>query len=114
MGIHIAKTNMLDEIDYEPGPPNLWRLRKHLAAPANGTGSTQQLRHGELARERTTCPTTSFHAATGNEVPRSPIRGSLDINTAPALGEEIDRLVATKPTKVVGQPLGGFLDLDRG
>jgi len=28
------------------------------------------------------------------------IRGSLDINSAPALGEEIDRLVATKPTKV--------------
>jgi len=25
MGIHIAKT-MLDEISYEPGPPNLWRL----------------------------------------------------------------------------------------
>ena len=29
------------------------------------------------------------------------IRGSLDINTAPALGEEIDRLVATRPTKVL-------------
>jgi anti-sigma B factor antagonist len=29
------------------------------------------------------------------------IRGSLDINTAPALGDEIDRLVGTKPTKVV-------------
>jgi anti-sigma regulatory factor (Ser/Thr protein kinase) len=27
MGIHIAKT-MLDEMTYEPGPPNLWRLRK--------------------------------------------------------------------------------------
>jgi anti-sigma regulatory factor (Ser/Thr protein kinase) len=31
MGIHIAKT-MLDEMTYEPGPPNLWRLRKCLAA----------------------------------------------------------------------------------
>ena len=31
MGIHIAKT-MLDEMTYEPGPPNRWRLRKHLAA----------------------------------------------------------------------------------
>lgn len=31
MGIHIAKT-MLDEMTYEPGPPNLWRLRKRLAA----------------------------------------------------------------------------------
>ena len=29
MGIHIAKT-MLDEMTYEPGPPNLWRLRKRL------------------------------------------------------------------------------------
>ena len=29
MGIHIAKT-MLDEISYEPGPPNLWRLMKRL------------------------------------------------------------------------------------
>ena len=28
------------------------------------------------------------------------IRGSLDINTAPALAEEIDRIVATKPAKV--------------
>jgi serine/threonine-protein kinase RsbW len=28
MGIHIAKT-MLDEMTYEPGPPNLWRLCKH-------------------------------------------------------------------------------------
>jgi serine/threonine-protein kinase RsbW len=31
MGIHIAKT-MLDEMIYEPGPPNLWRLRKCLPA----------------------------------------------------------------------------------
>jgi anti-sigma B factor antagonist len=29
------------------------------------------------------------------------IRGSLDINSAPALGEEVDRIVATKPTKVL-------------
>ena len=28
------------------------------------------------------------------------IRGSLDINTAPALAEEIDRIVAAKPPKV--------------
>lgn len=28
------------------------------------------------------------------------IRGSLDINTAPALAEEIDKIVATRPTKV--------------
>ena len=30
MGIHIAKT-MLDEMTYEPGPPNVWRLCKRLA-----------------------------------------------------------------------------------
>ena len=30
MGIHIARA-LLDEIIYEPGPPNLWRLVKRLA-----------------------------------------------------------------------------------
>lgn len=34
MGIHIAKT-MLDEISYEPGPPNLWRLRKRIPGGAH-------------------------------------------------------------------------------
>jgi anti-sigma B factor antagonist len=29
------------------------------------------------------------------------VRGSLDINSAPALAEEIDKIVATRPTKVV-------------
>ena len=29
------------------------------------------------------------------------VRGSLDINSAPALAEEIDRIVATRPSKVV-------------
>jgi anti-sigma B factor antagonist len=29
------------------------------------------------------------------------VRGSLDINSAPALSEEIDRIVASRPTKVV-------------
>ena len=28
------------------------------------------------------------------------IRGSLDINSAPSLGEEIDKIVATRPAKV--------------
>ena len=28
------------------------------------------------------------------------IRGSLDINTAPTLAEEIDRIIATKPSRV--------------
>ena len=29
MGLHIARA-MLDGVDYEPGPPNLWRLHKRL------------------------------------------------------------------------------------
>jgi hypothetical protein len=37
MGIHIAKT-MLDEVSYEPGPPNLWRLCKRL--PGGASAST--------------------------------------------------------------------------
>jgi len=38
MGIHIAKT-MLDEVTYEPGPPNRWRLCKRLDVPQAATGS---------------------------------------------------------------------------
>lgn len=38
MGIHIAKT-MLDEMTYEPGPPNLWRLCKRLPSLRARTGS---------------------------------------------------------------------------
>lgn len=37
MGIHIAKT-MLDEMTYQPGPPNLWRLCKRLTAPSSPGG----------------------------------------------------------------------------
>lgn len=38
MGIHIAKT-MLDEVTYEPGPPNLWRLCKRF--PGGARASTR-------------------------------------------------------------------------
>jgi anti-sigma regulatory factor (Ser/Thr protein kinase) len=38
MGIHIAKT-MLDEMTYEPGPPNLWRLCKRLPKSRAAMGS---------------------------------------------------------------------------
>jgi serine/threonine-protein kinase RsbW len=31
MGIHIART-MLDEMVYEPGPPNLWRMVKRMSS----------------------------------------------------------------------------------
>lgn len=35
MGLHIARA-MLDEVAYEPGPPNLWRLTKrHRPIPAS-------------------------------------------------------------------------------
>ncbi|HET9627635.1 MAG TPA: ATP-binding protein [Kofleriaceae bacterium] len=37
MGIHIAKT-MLDEMTYEPGPPNMWRLCKRLPASQVAVG----------------------------------------------------------------------------
>jgi serine/threonine-protein kinase RsbW len=33
MGIHIART-MLDEVSYQPGPPNLWKLVKRAARSA--------------------------------------------------------------------------------
>jgi len=38
MGIHIAKT-MLDEMTYQPGPPNLWRLCKRLSSQPLATGA---------------------------------------------------------------------------
>lgn len=42
MGIHIAKT-MLDEMTYQPGPPNLWRLSKRLSQPvAEAAGGTRR------------------------------------------------------------------------
>ena len=34
MGLHIARA-MLDAVDYEPGPPNLWRLTKRRPARAD-------------------------------------------------------------------------------
>ena len=41
MGIHIART-MLDQIDYHPGPPNRWHLRKRLDQPVAQAGGGQQ------------------------------------------------------------------------
>ncbi|MCA9678863.1 MAG: ATP-binding protein [Kofleriaceae bacterium] len=38
MGIHIARA-LLDEVIYEPGPPNLWRLHKQLS-PSPTTAAT--------------------------------------------------------------------------
>jgi serine/threonine-protein kinase RsbW len=39
MGIHIARA-LLDEVDYEPGPPNLWRLVKRLPRDARAQPTT--------------------------------------------------------------------------
>lgn len=36
MGIHIARA-LLDQVEYEPGPPNLWRLVKRLRADTVST-----------------------------------------------------------------------------
>jgi anti-sigma regulatory factor (Ser/Thr protein kinase) len=40
MGIHIARA-LLDEVTYEPGPPNLWRLVKRLRATLSSAAATQ-------------------------------------------------------------------------
>ena len=67
MGIHIAKT-MLDEMTYEPGPPNLWRLCKRLpGGPCLFPAYAVQ----PFDSDSTTLT----------------VRGSLDINSAPQLGE---------------------------
>jgi len=42
----------------------------------------------------------TFDVLKTNSETRLTIRGSLDINTAPALAEEIDKIVAHKPGKV--------------
>lgn len=43
---------------------------------------------------------TPFDVQRNNNATMLTIRGSLDINSAPALAEEIDRIVAAKPQKV--------------
>jgi anti-sigma B factor antagonist len=42
-----------------------------------------------------------FDVERGNDETKLSIRGSLDINSAPALAEEIDKVVATRPARVV-------------
>ncbi len=44
---------------------------------------------------------TPFETKTSPTATTLVVRGSLDINSAPALAEEIDKIVSTKPTKVV-------------
>ena len=43
----------------------------------------------------------SFDVQRTNSETKLTLKGSLDINTAPQLGEEVDRIVAKKPQKVV-------------
>ena len=43
MGIYIART-MLDELEYQPGPPNRWRLAKYVASAHTG----EQVRESAL------------------------------------------------------------------
>jgi anti-sigma B factor antagonist len=50
-----------------------------------------------------------FDVERTNSETRMTIRGSLDINSAPLLAEEIDRVVATKPPRVMVDL--SFLDL---
>ncbi|HEX3761383.1 MAG TPA: STAS domain-containing protein [Kofleriaceae bacterium] len=42
-----------------------------------------------------------FEVNRSNDETTLVVRGSLDINSAPALAEEIDKIVATRPAKVV-------------
>jgi anti-sigma B factor antagonist len=44
---------------------------------------------------------TPFDVQRINNETRLTVRGSLDINSAPALSEEIDRIIGSKPEKVV-------------
>ena len=43
---------------------------------------------------------TPFDVQSTNNETRLTLRGSLDINSAPVLSEEIDRIIAAKPGKV--------------
>ncbi len=43
---------------------------------------------------------TPYEVSRSVDATRLVVRGSLDINTAPALAEEIDKIIETKPAKV--------------
>jgi anti-sigma B factor antagonist len=45
-------------------------------------------------------PSPAFDIQRTSQETKLTVRGSLDINTAPQLGEEIDRLLANKPSHV--------------
>ncbi len=43
---------------------------------------------------------TPYEVQRSTDATRLTVRGSLDINTAPALAEEIDKIIESKPAKV--------------
>lgn len=45
-------------------------------------------------------PSPAFDVQRSNNATTLAIRGSLDINTAPQLGDEVDRIIAEKPNAV--------------
>jgi anti-sigma B factor antagonist len=45
-------------------------------------------------------PSPAFDVQRSNSATTLAIRGSLDINTAPQLGDEVDRIIAEKPNAV--------------
>ena len=46
-------------------------------------------------------PSPAFDVQRSNNATTLAIRGSLDINTAPQLGDEVDRIISEKPSSVV-------------
>lgn len=44
MGIYIART-MLDELEYQPGPPNRWRLAKYVASAQSAEPARESAVH---------------------------------------------------------------------
>ena len=46
-------------------------------------------------------PSPAFDVQRSNNATTLAIRGSLDINTAPQLGDEVDRIISEKPNTVV-------------
>jgi anti-sigma B factor antagonist len=46
-------------------------------------------------------PSPAFDVQRSNNATTLAIRGSLDINTAPQLGDEVDRIIAEKPNAVL-------------
>ena len=46
-------------------------------------------------------PSPAFDVQRSNNATTLAIRGSLDINTAPQLGDEVDRIISEKPSSVI-------------